>query len=773
MAEVPPIIDRQHDASQSRAWWAFGAACLGAVLLVLGAYSNSLHNSFHFDDNYSIERNGFIRDIRNIPHFFTDARTFSSLPGTATYRPLVTLTFAIDHWIGGGLNPTQFHITQLLLLVTVGALLLALYAKLFESAEDAPWHRWAALFTATLFCVHTGNTQTGNYISARSELLSAIGVLGSFAIYLHVPRSRRWHWYLLPMAIGALAKTPAVVFAPLLLVYKLLIEEQLSVRAMFTRSTWPRVRAALRSTLPALGCGIVLFFFVEGMNAPGQSYGGGPRLQYLLTQTWLWARYVRLFFVPTGLTADTDLTLITTWQDPRVILGLVVSGGLLIALWRASTSRRLRPVAFGLAWFWISLAPASSVFPLAEVTNDHRFFLPFMGLAPAVVWWFYVHIRTWMSTSAAVGRVAPRVAFGLGAVVLAAHAVGTHERNRVWQNEDTLWSDVVAKSPSNGRGLMNYGLTQMQQGHFARAKELFTRAQTFAPNYPILEINLGIVNGAMGDSVTAEQHFERAIALDSNYSGARFYYARWLVQNRRTPEAVPQLQRAITLNPADADSPELLMNIYAALGAERELKALAADTFPFPVANPGFQSLYALGLGFTRQRQHLEAAEAYRAALSFDRNSVDAWNNLGWSLAQLGLFDAAIPAYDNALRVRPDYTLARNNLAAAKSERSAALFRHAYTLQLGGQLDEAIAIYRELLGVSPGWVNVHYNLGHALMSQGRCAEAVPEFQRTLALQPVYPTAHLHLATCFAKLGQPVDAERHRALYVAAGGQVVR
>jgi len=49
------------------------------LLLFLAAYSNSLRNAFHFDDSHLIVENLHIRDIRNIPRFFTDAPTFSSL----------------------------------------------------------------------------------------------------------------------------------------------------------------------------------------------------------------------------------------------------------------------------------------------------------------------------------------------------------------------------------------------------------------------------------------------------------------------------------------------------------------------------------------------------------------------------------------------------------------------------------------------------------------------------------------------------------------------
>jgi len=146
-------------------------------------------------------------------------------------------------------------------------------------------------------------------------------------------------------------------------------------------------------------------------------------------------------------------------------------------------------------------------------------------------------------------------------------------------------------------------------------------------------------------------------------------------------------------------------------------------------------------------------------------------NNLGWSLAELGFYDDAIATYQAALRLPGDLERVKNNLAWATSARSNRLFARAFALQQGGQLDEAIRIYRALLADNHGWVNAHYNLAHALMTQGKCEEAVAEFERTLALQPVYPSAHLHLASCLEKLGKPLDAAQHRAIYEASARRV--
>jgi tetratricopeptide (TPR) repeat protein len=769
---------RPHSGESNRdqtPWgWLFVSASVAAVLLLLTAYSNSLHNGFHFDDSHVIVDNLFIRDLANIPRFFTDAMTFSAHPANATYRPVVSLTLAVDYWLAGGLEPFWFHVTQLTLLVATGALLFLLYLKLFASTGAVAWAPWAALFGATLFCLHTGNTETANYISARSELLSGLGVLGAFAVYLYAPKLRQYHLYLLPLAIGMLAKPPAVMFAPLLLAYVLLVEEQLHVRDIFSRAAWPRVRRALMASAPAFVAGIALLVFLGVMNPPTLVYGGVGRAEYILTQTWVSVRYVGMFFVPLGLSADTDLQALRSVADVRVLAGLLLAAGTLALVWRTSSTREMRPVAFGILWFWLALVP-TSVFPLAEVTNDHRVFFPFMGLTAAVVW----------LCASALARL-PHPLRGRSAIiaamvalpVLAAHASATRARNRVWLNEETLWADVVRKSPGNGRGLMNYGLTQMAQGRYAEAKDYFTRAFDLLPNYPALHVNLGIVTSAMGDTVGAERWFTRALELDSNYVGARMFYARWLVQQGRAPEAIPHLERALLLSPAELNARHRLLELYSATGDSR-LAALAKETLEY-VSSDSVALEYAAtsssrpegssttwfqrGLAATRTNMHAEAAHSYRVALALDPANADAWNNLGWELSLLGFIEQATGAYERALSLNPADQRPRNNLALLRRRFPEARFRRAFALQSSGKAAEAIPIYRELLAERPGWANAHYNLGHALMSLGRCEEAVAELRKTLELQSDYPAAHLHLSTCLARLGQNEEAARHRAIY---------
>jgi len=84
-----------HELNKSNA--GFIGLCLSAFLLLLAIYSNHFHNAFHFDDDHTIVNNAYISNIRNIPLFFADVRTQSSLPTNQTYRPLTSASFAIDY----------------------------------------------------------------------------------------------------------------------------------------------------------------------------------------------------------------------------------------------------------------------------------------------------------------------------------------------------------------------------------------------------------------------------------------------------------------------------------------------------------------------------------------------------------------------------------------------------------------------------------------------------------------------------------------------------
>ncbi len=531
---------------------------IATVLLsaaVLLTWSNHFRNSFHFDDAHTVTQNPWIRTLSNIPRFFRDSTTFSTLDEHQSYRPLVTASIAIDYRLARGAHPFWFHVSTFLWYLAQLALTFVVFRRIMDAARPAPDNRWFALFAVALFGLHPLSAETVNYIIQRAEIQSTVGVLAGLALYICRPRLRKTGLYLAPVLIGMLAKPPAAVFAGILFLYILLFEED-----------WNIGRALVRSA-PAIVACLAMGLFITHMEAETFSPGGDNPALYRLTQPWVTLHYFRSFFWPTGLSADSDMEAVSSAWDPRVIAGLIFVVAL-IAL-AALTSRRLatRPIAFGLSWFILALLPTAWT-ALAEVENDHRMYFPLVGLTLAAVW----------AVVLLMPEPYPRLAPVAAALILAACAWGTWQRNEIWRTEETLWRDVTLKSPKNGRGFVNYGLSLLERGDYTGALEQFHRARPLVPEYSILYIDMGVADGALGHNAMAEQEFRQALSLNDDDSQSYFYYARWLAKTGRAREAAPLLETAIEKNPADMQSRMLLLKLYSDAGMRDKLRRLVDDS---------------------------------------------------------------------------------------------------------------------------------------------------------------------------------------------------
>ena len=149
------------------------------ILVVVSSvvYANSINNGFVYDDKTSIIENPYIREIKNIPVFFTHPEYLSSVGHGNHYRPLIPISYTVNYAISG-MNPPVYHITNLLFHIgTAFLLFLTVEAMLGGRGED---HSFIALAAALIFAVHPFNSEALNYIVARSSLMSGFFYLLAF-----------------------------------------------------------------------------------------------------------------------------------------------------------------------------------------------------------------------------------------------------------------------------------------------------------------------------------------------------------------------------------------------------------------------------------------------------------------------------------------------------------------------------------------------------------------------------------------------------------------
>lgn len=696
------------------------------LILLFVAYARHFDNAFHFDDIHTIQNNSYIQDLRNIPAFFIDgAETFSSLPENQLYRPLVSTSIAIDFWIsetffpeGGGFDTRPYHWSMFAEYLLLLLLMFFFFRKIFEKAGEHPANALFALLATGWFGLHTVNAETLNYIISRSDLLSTLFVVASFVWYQYDPARRRYGFFLIPFVLGVFTKLTAAMFIPLLVVYYAIFE--LPDVLEKKQGAAERKHHFRKLTLQALA---LLLVFVGGIwlvisqQADTYTTGGSDRWAYLITQPFVVLHYFISFFYPYLLSADTDWDLIPI-NDIRFFAGMAFVFAMLFIAWKTGFKQRLRPIAFGILWFFIALAPTSSVIPLAEVMNDHRMLFPFVGLALAVVWslkLLYERYEQQIRQSFVLKNV---LVLGI-AVVMSGHVLGTMERVRVWDNGESLWYDVTVKSPKNGRGLMNYGLRKMRKGDYEGAMEYFNRALQYSPYYSYLYTNMAIAKDAMGVKDTAELYHIRAIELAPSLHQSYYYYGNFLKSQNRYEEAMANYRKANQLAPQFVFTRYGLMEVYMELQLWDELKQFANESYQmFPKDQvmaryvelsqekqasfniSDFSSvqdidlLLNLSLSFYKARDFVKVVVACERILEIEPDNTMALNNLCSAYNELKQFDLAVKAGKRALSIQPDYKLAANNLAVAE-RRLALRQRLQERMKTADWIDLSVVYYNE------------------------------------------------------------------------------
>jgi tetratricopeptide (TPR) repeat protein len=708
----------------------FYALVLVVLLLLLWSYSNHFHNPFQFDDDHTIVSNNYIRDIKNIPLFFKDARTTSSLPASQAYRPGLTTLNAIDYRIAGKSDPDPFyfHVSIFISYVVLAVLLFSFFLNIFKKSLTSEWNKYIALFASAFFCLHAANAETINYIIARSDSFSTLMVVMALVIFISKPTWRSKYIYLIPVIIGLFVKEPVVMFGPLLFIYIVLFEQDLSLLQIVKAEYRQQFRKAFLIVLPSLLLAIVYFYFSKKMTPPTWSSGGGEWYYYLITQPFVIVHYINNFLLPFSLSADTDWELVRNAFDDRVLVGVLIIAGLISSAILFSKNKATRPITFGLLWFFIALVPTSSIFPLAEVLNDHRPFLGYIGLAMALVWSAALignrYLTNFNSSAPIRGLI-----LSSAIIILCVHAYGTHRRNKVWSSGESLWYDVSVKSPKNARGLMNYGNSQMAKGNYAVAQDYYERALKLWPAYSYLYINMGVLKGAMGNQQEAEQNFSKALSLNSTIPEAYYHYANYLKTQGKIKEAKEIILKGLTISPSHIANKRLydeLVGLEASGGDRSTAMEQKVKSDPSP------ENYLNLSLVYYNQREYEKCIEASQTALKLRPAFAEAYNNICSAYNLLGKYEEAIKAAKEALRINPGFELAKNNLNDAQQRKS--------------KEDEMLLIVKQK-STAENYINLslfYYNNGNFI----KCVEAAKE---AVKIKPGLDVAYNNICSAYNSL----------------------
>jgi protein O-mannosyl-transferase len=546
------------------------------IAVVVCTYANTLRNRPVLDDGWVIFDNSLIKSLHNVPAIFRqpyNVRT-PTWNNAGLYRPVTTLSYAINYAIGGR-YVVGYHLVSIALHVLCCLLVFELGRRL-ASAARAENPVGVALLGALLFAVHPVHVEAVTAMVGRAELLAALGSLG--CLYLTCTRAQapwRYPAALVVLVLGVLSKENAAVTPLLFCLVALTVPEAVGLAARPNPLTAEGRRAAWRVGALAAGmaAAVVPYLLLHpgraGIPIGSQWFQGQPRAVVFYTMTRVVAEYLRLLVFPHPLGVDfyyAQKIQFTPSLTPATLagaaLGLAVLGFGVVAL------RRAPLVGLGILWVFIALLPVLNIIPIGALMGERLLYLPSVGFCLAAGAGAALLLEAARSAR-------PVVAAGLAVVglVLAAKSL---VRNAEWRNALTLYEVEVRKTPTDATLNNNLAVEYTARGQFDLARQRLEVVLRVAPWYWRAQVNMGIVAHQQHDDSAAMRWLEQANRIAPTESDPYFFMGIVAADGGKLTDAVDYLTRAEEADPADARTHLYRGRYLARLGraaeAEQELR---------------------------------------------------------------------------------------------------------------------------------------------------------------------------------------------------------
>lgn len=598
-------------------------ALLGALAvaaLALGLYAPTLGHGLVYDDHLAIERNPAVQraDLALIAGagFWGPAEA----DRVATWRPLVTATFALDtalgRQIGAGAGAIVLHGVNVLLFAGVCLALMWLCLALGATPLTAT-------AAGLLLAAHPLCTEATAWLVGRADLMLALfGML-----FL-----RAW--------VRGRSGAATALFAAALLCKEtaLVLPVAAGLWGLAGQKTSPP-----RQAWAALG-GVVALWLVGRLAIFGTLLGPAPSVLENPTiatdvagRLWaallVWGLGGRLLLWPQWLATDYGLAhfpaLSPSWL---ALLGLTLALGTALAWWR--WGRRAPAVA---ALLGVIAAPAllfsHLVSPLPTAFAERLWLLPAAGLCGLVAWGAARLVARIDAASgagpaarqatgagartAAGGAIRLGLAVGLAAVVtLGGWAV--RARLPDWSDDAAVYEAMVRDAPDSYRGLVNSASIQLEAGALEVARQRLQRAAGLHRDTALAWLSLARLETAAGRRTAAEDALR--VAAEVGGETDELSAARCAAQLRFADQETALKTCAAAARPTRRGlDPERVMYHAMALDRAGQAEAAAAEMrralSAAPAGEPPFLVLLNAGIFHARRQAWSEARVLLSAAL--------------------------------------------------------------------------------------------------------------------------------------------------------------
>lgn len=260
----------------------------------------------------------------------------------------------------------------------------------------------------------------------------------------------------------------------------------------------------------------------------------------------------------------------------------------------------------------------------------------------------------------------------------------------------------------------------------------------------------------------------RANSMKFNTDGRREY------ETGRFPEAVAFFEKALEVNPKDAEAYYNIGECYALGDNEKAIEAYKQAVKIDPKHSAAY---WGLGLCYGEIKHYQESIDSYKQAIEIQPNNIDTHLGLVDSYKNLGDYEEAIGTYKKAIGIAPRNTEIYFSLIDLQEqlghhEEAMESYRHlleidpnnesvhtklAVSLGKLSRAEETVEAYKKVIESIPDDVVILNNLGLLYLELEHTKESIQTFKEAIKVKPDYALAYCNLGLAYSKEGRYEEA----------------
>jgi Tfp pilus assembly protein PilF len=510
--------------------WLIWLLIAGITLLIYSeTISYGMLNNFDDDAYFSDTR---ISDLHaaNVKMYFSDYYL-------GMYQPLPVLSFALVNHIAPGSMQAQRIVNLLLHCINI-LLVLVIIKKITGNL-------YIGALTAFFFAVHPMHVESVTWISTRSNLMFSAFYLGAVLVYVNWQKKHhvlKWVIIYILFALALFSKVTAVTLPAVLLLI-----DWYSGRK-FTLASVGKYLPMFALSGIFIGVGVQASSAFGHITDMGQTYTFIERIVLFFHALWL---YLVKFFIPANqsviyLFPFKENGILPATYYTTAILALVATALIIFAGLKLRKHETGKAILFGFLFFLITISITMPIKWSRTIIIAERYtYLPYIGLTVALLIFLFGITRR---KSERLKTVLTTILIFIGLLF----AVLTFQRNKVWENPVTLFTDVIEKNPGKAEvsmGYYNRGNEYFRLQNAEQAISDYTSAIEIYPEYKEAYYNRGLTYYLAGNNASAIADFTRSIAKKNDFTDAYINRAAAYRNTGMYELALSDLDSAILLKP--------------------------------------------------------------------------------------------------------------------------------------------------------------------------------------------------------------------------------